>query len=96
MTQSDTSKGGDKPRRPVFVHVNRKEVKIDDPKVSGLEIKKAAIEQGVDIQLDFQLAMETPDGKRKIIGDNDVVEVSDKSVFFATAPDDNSDGEHDR
>ena len=96
MSEPETRKGGDKPRRPVFVHVNRKEVKIDGPRASGLEIKEAAIEQGVDIELDFQLAMLDPEGKQKIIGDKDFVEVSDKSEFFATASDDNSHGEHGR
>ena len=80
----------------MFIHVNHKEVKIDGPRASGLEIKKAAIEQGVVIQLDFQLAMLDAEGKQQIVGDNDIVEVSDKSEFFATASDDNSDGEHGR
>ena len=96
MTKAENGKGGDKPKRPVFIHVNRKEVKIDGPQASGLEIKKAAIEQGVDIQLDFQLAMLDPEGKQEIVGDKDIVEVNDKSEFFATASDDNSDGEHGR
>ena len=34
--------------------------------------------------------VETSDGKQLIIGDADIVEVTDKSVFFATAGDDNS------
>lgn len=96
MTAPDTSKGGDKPTRPVVITVNRKEVKIDGPRASGLEIKEAAIEQGVAIELDFQLAMLDPEGKQRIVGDDEVVAVSDKSVFFATAPDDNSDGERGR
>ncbi len=80
----------DTPTRPVFITVNRKEVKVDGPKVSGLAIKEAAIEQGLPIELDFTLAEETSDGKRKNIGDRDTVEVTDKSVFWATAGDDNS------
>ena len=80
----------DTPTRPVFITVNRKEVKVDGPKVSGLAIKEAAIEQGLPIELDFTLAEETSDGKRKNIGDRDIVDVTDKSVFWATAGDDNS------
>ena len=80
----------DTPTRPVFITVNRKEVKVDGPKVSGLAIKEAAIERGLPIELDFTLAEETSDGKRKNIGDRDIVDVTDKSVFWATAGDDNS------
>lgn len=78
------------PTRPVLITVNRKPVKIDGPRVSGLEIKVAAIEQGLAIEQDFQLAMVDAEGKQQIVGDDDIVEVTDKSTFFATAPDDNS------
>ncbi|WP_419924735.1 multiubiquitin domain-containing protein [Candidatus Poriferisocius sp.] len=94
MNEPETSKGGDRRRGQVHITVNRQDIEIDGPGDSGLEIKEAAIEQGVDIALDFQLAMLDPEGKQKIIGDNDVVEVSDKSEFFATASDDNSYWEH--
>ena len=90
MSDAVTTAVTDTPTRPVFITVNRKEVKVDGPKVSGLEIKEAAIEQGVAIELDFKLAEETSDGKHKNIGDRDIVEVTNKSVFFATAGDDNS------
>ncbi len=90
MSTAVTTGVAETPTRSVFITVNRKEVKVDGPKVSGLEIKEAAIEQGLAIELDFQLAEETSDGKQKIIGDADSVEVTDKSVFFATAGDDNS------
>ena len=90
MTKPENGKDGDKPRRPVFIYVNHKEVKIDGPRTSGLEIKRAAIAQGVAIELDFQLAMLDDEGHQKIVGDNDVVQVTDGSEFFATAPDDNS------
>lgn len=90
MNTTTTTKEAKSPTRPVFITVNRKQVKIDGPKASGLEIKVAAIEQGVAIERDFQLAMVDAEGKQKIIGDEDIVEVTDKSTFFATAPDDNS------
>ena len=90
MSTTVTTEVAETPTRPVFITVNRKEVKVDGPKVSGLEIKEAAIEQGLAIELDFTLAEETSDGKEKIIGDADIVEVTEKSVFFATAGDDNS------
>ena len=96
MTDPKTSMSADMPRGPVHITVNRQDIEVDGPRDSGLEIKEAAIGQGLAIDLSFQLAMETPAGEQKIIGDNDVVDVSDKSVFFATAPDDNSGGGHDR
>ena len=91
MTTAETSTVIEQPTRPVFVTVNNKPVKIDGPWASGLAIKEAAIEQGVAIELDFQLAVLAPNGKQRIIGDADVVEVTSDSKFFATAPDDNSD-----
>ena len=91
MTAAETSTVTDRPTRPVFVTVNNKPIKIDGPQASGLAIKEAAIEQGVAIELDFQLAVVGPDGKQHIVGDADDVTVTSDSKFFATAPDDNSD-----
>lgn len=76
--------------RPFLITVNRKPVKIEGPKVSGLEIKKTAIEQGVGIELDFHLAMLGSDGKYDPVGDSEIVEVTNDSKFVATAGDDNS------
>ena len=90
MSTAVTTGVAETPTRPVFITVNRKQIKVDGPKVSGLEIKEAAIEQGLAIGLAFTLTEETSDGKEKIIGDADIVEVTEKSVFFATAGDDNS------
>lgn len=90
MTTAETSIVIGRPTRPVCVTVNNKPIKIDGPKASGLAIKEAAIEQGLAIELDFQLAGLGPDGKQHIIGDADVVDVTSGSAFFATAPDDNS------
>ena len=84
-TQSD-------PRHPhlVEITVNNKPVSIESPKATGLEIKQAAATQGVQIELDFQLALIQNDGKHKIIGDSDTVTVHRGSKFVATASDDNS------
>ena len=90
MTSAETTEVVERSAWPVFITVNRKEVKVDGPKVNGLDIKKAAIEQGLEIELDFELAEETAGDKKKIIGDADIVEVTEKSVFWATAGDDNS------
>jgi hypothetical protein len=76
--------------RLVTVTVNNKPVNVPRPKATGLEIKQAAIAQGVAIELDFQLALIKPNGKREIIGDDDEITVNKNSVFVATATDDNS------
>ena len=74
----------------VTVTVNEKAVEIAGPKATGLEIKQAAIAQGVNIQLSFVLSEELPNRKTKIVGDNDEVTVNKNSKFVAVAPDDNS------
>lgn len=74
----------------VEITVNKKAVKIPGPRVTGLQIKEAAIAQGVAIQLSFQLSEELSDRQRRIVGDNDVVTVHKGSKFFAVAGDDNS------
>ena len=79
-----------RPERSVPISVNNKPVKIGGHRASGLEIKTVAIEQGVAIEPDFQLALVTEDGKLKIVGDHDVVELSSDAKFVATASDDNS------
>lgn len=73
----------------VTVKVNDHPVVLSRHRVTGLEIKQAAIAQGVNIQLDFVLTLETPRGG-KVIGDSDVVTVNQHSEFLAVAPDDNS------
>ena len=90
MNQSVEAPAGPDRGRPVPVEVNNKPVKIDGPTATGLQIKKAAIDQGVSIELDFVLAMEGPDGKHIIIGDSDEVSLQYGEKFYATTPDDNS------
>ncbi len=74
----------------VEVTVNGKLVKLLKAELSGLEIKQAAIAQGVSIELDFVLQLELPNGNSKIIGDADIVKVREHERFTAIANDDNS------
>lgn len=74
----------------VQITVNKKPVSIGGPRVTGLQIKEAAIAQGVAIQPSFQLSEELSGRQRRIVGDNDVVTVHKGSKFFAVAGDDNS------
>jgi hypothetical protein len=74
----------------VQITVNKNPVLIDGPRVTGLQIKEAAIAQGVNIQLPFQLTEELGNRQRRVVGDSDVVTVHKGSKFFAVAGDDNS------
>jgi len=81
--------GNDKPKR-VTVEVNDKPVVLEEKVMTGLEIKQAAIAQQVQIQEDFVLQLERPNGEYDTIGDNDTVRVRKGMSFNAIAPDDNS------
>jgi hypothetical protein len=74
----------------VTISVNERPVVIAGPRVTGLQIKQAAIEQGVPIQLSFVLSEEKPNHRTEIIGDTDVVTVTKESRFLAIPHDDNS------
>lgn len=89
--QGDHGKGGgnDKPRQ-VTVEVNGKPVVLDEKVMTGMEIKEAAIAQQVQIQPDFVLQLERPNGEWDPIGDNQEVHVKKEMTFNCIAPDDNS------
>jgi hypothetical protein len=74
----------------VKILVNEKPVALDGKKQTGLSIKKAAIAQGVAIQLDFVLSIELGGGKTRLIGDDDRIEVHPHDRFLAIPNDDNS------
>ena len=74
----------------VDIIVNTKPVRIEGPKATGLQIKEAAIAQGVKIQVSFQLSEKLGDHKTKVIGDADTVTLHEGAVFAAVADDDNS------
>ena len=76
--------------REVVIEVNGNPVRIERGDHTGLEIKQAAIAQGVRIELDFVLTLVREGGSTRIIGDNDVVQVRKDTQFTAIADDDNS------
>lgn len=80
------AKGG----HEVVITVNEKPVTVTGPKVTGLQIKEAAIAQGVQIGLDFQLSEELANGRTRIVGDAEPITVNKNSHFDAVAGDDNS------
>jgi prophage tail gpP-like protein len=75
--------------RSITIEVNNKPVRLEDKHVTGLEIKQAAIAQGVEIELDFILVEETKHGSRNV-GDHEEITVKKDSIFTANASDDNS------
>jgi len=74
----------------VEITVNGRPVTIEGPRRTGLEIKQAAMEQGVQIDVGFLLYEDRGDGTRKPVGDADEVAVHKGSKFIAVADDDNS------
>ena len=76
--------------KPFDITVNRKPVPMTEHRVTGLQVKQAAIAAGVDIEMDFQLSIRRPNGKLEVVGDDEKVEINQHSEFRAVAPDDNS------
>lgn len=74
----------------IEVTVNGRPVQLPKTELTGLEIKQAAIAQGVPIELGFILQQELPNGNSRIIGDQDLVKVRPHERFTAIANDDNS------
>ena len=75
---------------PIVILVNEQEVSMEDRIATGTQIKAAAIAQGVNIQSNFMLLEELPNGTSKKIGDSDEVKLHRHMKFVAIAPDDNS------
>ena len=86
----DKDKGhGHKERKTITVKVNDNPVAFTTREATGLQIKEAAINQGVNIQLDFNL-FEVKDGKLDPIADDKTVHLHEDQKFRAVTPDDNS------
>ena len=75
----------------VEVTVNDKPVVLVGAKQTGASIKKAAIDQAVNIREDFVLSIELGGGKTTLVGDDDEeIEVHADERFLAIENDDNS------
>lgn len=78
-------------KRDIQIQVNHNPVTtVTEKRMTGLEIKDAAIAQKVNIRRDFVLIKVEPSGKRDTIGDNEEVKLHDGLEFGAIADDDNS------
>lgn len=76
--------------RKVEVTLNDKPVVLVGAKQTGANIKKAAIDAGVNIKEDFVLSIELGGGKTRLVGDDEHVDVHDGMRFLAIENDDNS------
>ena len=80
----------DDDRKTVEIEVNDQKVKMLEGPATGLEIKQAAVDQGVSIQTNFVLQLHLPNGSSRVIGNEDKVQLSEHLAFTAIAADDNS------
>lgn len=76
--------------REIEILVNEQPVALAGHRHTGLEIKQAAISQGVSISLDFVLSIERGPRQTAIIEDNELVTITRHSRFVAIPDDDNS------
>jgi hypothetical protein len=74
----------------ITIFVNEQPVKMHGRSATGAAIKAAAISQGVQIDANFVLQEELPNGTSRVVGDNDEVHLRERLRFTAIAPDDNS------
>jgi len=91
LTSDKQTQPGKGEGKEVTVTVNTKPVRLPDHRVKGLQIKEAAIDQGVEIQLDFLLTLEAHEGQpARTIDDDEVVTITKHSEFTANDADDDS------
>lgn len=90
-TNTQHEKAKPKPGHEVTVEVNNKAVTLPAKKVTGIEVKKAAIAQGVQIQLDFILVREAEHGRpAEQIADDQQIVVDKRTRFSCNDGDDDS------
>ena len=76
--------------KTVTIEVNDRKVEMPAGLATGREIKEAAIKHNVNIQLNFVLQVQLPNGSSKVVGDDDKVALTEHLAFTAIAADDNS------
>jgi len=76
--------------KQVRITVNGDFVVVDEKKLTGSEIKAAAIAAGVGIAVDFVLSEVRPNGEQRIVPDDKDIVVKDGDEFWAIPGDDNS------
>ena len=86
----DSSTMEDLSLKTVTIEVNDHKVEMPAGPATGLEIKDAAIKQGVNIQQNFVLQVDLPNGSSRVVGNDDKVLLTEHLAFTAIAADDNS------
>jgi hypothetical protein len=74
---------------PIVIEVNRRSISMGVRRATGSEIKAAAIAQGVQIEMDFLLAVRRH-GRTDPVKDKQEVRLHQGECFVANAADDNS------
>ena len=74
----------------IEITVNDKPVVLDGSKQTGEGIKKAAIDQDVNIKPTFVLNRELGGGRTEVVGNDQFIEVRPNDQFIAIDDDDNS------
>jgi len=74
----------------VEILVNGKPVALHREDVSGLQIKEAAIKQGVNIKIDFLVFRDLSNGQQARVPDDEVIRVHQKERFDVLSNDDHS------
>lgn len=91
MTSTTEHAAQDVERHPVRIHVtvNTHSVILTERRMTGLQVKQAAIAQGAELEVDFQLSVKH--GHRfEVVGDTDPVTIREDQEFIAVDTDDNS------
>lgn len=84
------NQGNHKGHETITVTVNGNPVVFEDKHTTGLQIKDAAIAQGVNIKADFKLFLNRDGHKPEAIADDQKVELKEGEKFRAVSPDDKS------
>lgn len=90
MTQVHESAQAEKNHKTVDAVFNKKPIQLPKGRLSGLEIKQAAVAHGLSIQLTYVLFQIKNRNHRKVVGDADIIEIREGIEFAAVADDDNS------
>ncbi|MFI1419328.1 multiubiquitin domain-containing protein [Streptomyces sp. NPDC020731] len=92
MSTATGPEAGQDERQPktVTITVNNQPVNMPGREFVGLEVKQAAIAQGVPIDLGFQLSIRHGNGRYEVVDDDEAVRVHPNQEFLAVPPDDNS------
>ena len=89
MPGSDES-AAHQPHEPFRITVNEQSVAVTEHKLTGAQIKQAAIGAGVPIQQDWVLSEVRPSGEQKVVPDGTEIPLKEGDEFWAIPGDDNS------